>query len=127
MEKPCRSYDLSVACTGNVHHLGRLGAEQYYKAVLAFLRAAVLLLLLSPGHAGKARQDDEKRNYKLLEKFHRSGCGYLRTFSFQPSRSKSQSPKRGSMTMYVVLIFDSMNSFMAFSWSSALAWSSRRV
>ena len=37
MEKSCRTYDLSVACTGDVHHLGRLGTQQDDQAVPVFL------------------------------------------------------------------------------------------
>ena len=114
MEESCRTYDLSVAGSLYVDHLGGLRAEEHHEAVLGFLFTFLRLLYLGSGHARKARHNDEHRYNKFSEKFHWMDLGYLRTFSFQASRSKSQSPKRGSITMYVTLIFESMKSLIAF-------------
>ena len=37
MKESCRSYDLSIACSGDIHHLGRLGTQQDHKAILGLL------------------------------------------------------------------------------------------
>ena len=56
-----RTYHLSVTCTRNVHHLGRLRTEEHHKAVLAFLISILALIVLGigPGYDRYARQDGE--------------------------------------------------------------------
>ena len=76
--------------------LQRLGADEAHEGIL--LPGAVL-----------GRKEKRRRNQKQSGKYQSSSL----TFCAHPSRVKSQSPNRGSMTMYVLLSFSSRKSSMA--------------
>lgn len=62
MQETGRTYDLTIAGTLHINHLGRLGAKQYNKTVL-------LTVLLSRNR--NTKQDCCKNVYQSLQKVHR--------------------------------------------------------
>ena len=118
MKETRRTDHLSVAGTFDIHHLCRFRTQKHDETVL------LLLFLLSrkrnTSHKGKHR-----RQY-ILQETHQD-YSVLRNFSSHPSRSNTQSLKRGSMTIYVVLILDFTNSSIASLDLALEAWSRRRV
>ena len=118
MEKTRRAYNLSIAGTLNIHHLCRLSTKKHNKTIL--LLALLLSCKRKTCHHGKHTY------YYILQKTHQC-YSVLRNFSSHPSRSNTQSLKRGSIMIYVVLIFELMNSSMASALLASVAWSRRSV
>ena len=92
----------------------RCGGDQTDKTVS-------LLLLLGNGRQRKNKQ--RQKDKCLLQGHHHSSLNFVD----QPSLSKAQSLKIGSMTMRVDLIFSSRNLSMASTDFSCLAYSRRRL
>ena len=94
------TYHLAVVLAVHFQQAGGLGADEGDKAVLPRLPLGG-----EGGTEGGERPDHQEEPPQL----HQSA----RNFSAQPSRLKLHSRYIGSMTMYVVLIFSSMNASMA--------------
>ena len=117
MKESCRTDHLTIASSLNIYHLSRLRAQEHDKAIL------LLTLLCCKREA--CRKGKHANQYDLKEPH--QDYSFSRNLSAQPSRSKTQSLKRGSMTIYVVLILELIKSSIASFDLAAEASSRSRV